>query len=140
MTTFVDSLNVEQEVEQSPRPGIGYLAGGAMLLTALILWLAAFAQLRFLSPPIKKLVTSKYVDIAKQRDVESFWAFPWRGTGSDAGRLAAVAVVVSAVVCVSVRTWWAWGVTLVAVPFALNWYITLCLLLPALLIVDKMLR
>ena len=108
------------------------------MLTALILWVSAYAQLRFLSPPIKKLVTSKYVDIAKQRDVEAFWAFPWRGTGSQAARLAAVAVVVSAVVCVSVRTWWAWGAMLVAVPFALNWYISLCLLLPALLIVDKM--
>jgi hypothetical protein len=124
--------------EQSPRTGIGYVAGGAMLLAAATLWLAAYGQLRLLSPPIQKLTTNPSVGIAKPRDVASFWAFPWRGTGSGAARLAAAAAVVSVVVCMSVRTWWAWGATLVVAPLLVNWYISLCLLLPALLIVDKM--
>ncbi|HVJ82324.1 MAG TPA: hypothetical protein VNC50_14745 [Planctomycetia bacterium] len=138
MTTYFDSLHVEQEAGPAPRPGIGYFAGGAMLLTAVVLWLAAWAQLRILSPPITKLVSSQYVDIAKKREVKAFWAFPWRGLGPDAARVAAVAIIASLVLCAAVRRWWAWGVALVAFPFALNWYITLCLLLPALVVVDKM--
>ena len=138
MTQLVLDSNFEMATDAAPRARVGYVAGGVMLLAAMLLWGAAFLQLRFLSPPIMKLTTSKLVDIAKQKDIEAFWAFPWRGTGSQTGRLAAVAIVVTIAVCGLVRTWWAWGAMLVAAPLALNWYVSLCLLMPALVVVDKM--
>jgi hypothetical protein len=139
MTTLALESNFEMApAAAAPRAGVGYLAGGIMILAAAFLWGSAFLQLRFLSPPIHKLTTNKNVGIAKQKDVEAFWSFPWRGVGSEAGRLAAGAIVVTIVVCLLVRTWWAWGAMLVAAPLLLNWYVSLCLLMPAIVVIDKM--
>ena len=138
MTTELDATTVDAEAVRLPRARIGYFAGAAMLLTAVILWGAAYLQLRFLSPPVAKLVASEGLKITKQKDRDAVWAFPWRGVGADTARLAALAAIASALVCASVRTWWAWGATLVAAPLAANWYISMWLLLPALVVVDKM--
>jgi hypothetical protein len=109
-----------------------------MILAAAALWLAAYGQLRFLSPPIGKLLSSEIVKASEHERLHAFWSFPWRGIGGGTGRLAAFALVGSVLVCATVRTWWAWGATLVAAPLLLNWYIALCLLMPAILFIDKM--
>jgi hypothetical protein len=138
VTTELDTFLLEAPPKQTPRSAVGFWAGGVMLLTAATLWIAAYAQLRFLSPPIAKLLSSNLVKVSERQKLDGFWNFPWRGTGSGTARLAALAAVASAIICVSVRTWWAWGATLVAAPLAANWYITFFLFMPALVIVDKM--
>lgn len=137
MTSELAGLTFEAASDSPSRQSIGYWSGGIMLVTAAALWVAAFGQLRFLSPPITKLISSQLVK-ASEREKLAVWSFPWRGTGSETARLAALAAVVSVVVCVAIRTWWAWGATLVVAPLLVNWYITFVQLMPAFVVVDKM--